>query len=156
MIRGKNPAALNTQGRRTVLSPGDYSMPWIKDPFVLFEGPELWLYAAAPPRPASLEESPVRTVRPLDATIRAVSTDGLYFPAVEYVFEAPDTDTWDGKRARLNSLIRVGDGYAATYDGGRTFYDNYEEWAGIAVSGDGRTFTRCQTDGPWVPDSFQL
>ena len=41
-------------------------------------------------------------------------------------------------------------GFVAFFDGGRTFYDNYEEKAGLATSSDGRTFTRLDTGGPWI------
>ena len=37
-----------------------------------------------------------------------------------------------------------------TWDGGRTFYDNYEELCGLAISADGRDFTRIGDSQPWV------
>jgi hypothetical protein len=91
---------------------------------------------------------------PLDATVLAVSDDGRYFPTIEYVFEATGEENWHGRRARINSVMPWGDGYVAMWDGGRTFYDNYEEWAGIATSPDGRTFDRIATGGPWVRSPF--
>jgi hypothetical protein len=38
----------------------------------------------------------------------------------------------------------------ATFDGGRTSYDNYEEWAGLATSSDRHSFTRLDSGVPWV------
>ncbi len=150
VIRGPEPGALDTQGRRTVLAPGDYRLPWIKDPWVARSGEEYHLYAAAPPRQTALSHGTRIEAGPLDATVLAVSADGLYFPTLKYVFEAAGDDSWHGRRARLNSMIPWQGGWLATWDGGRTFYDNYEEWCGLATSPDGRHFARIDTGGPWV------
>ena len=88
--------------------------------------------------------------KPLDASVLAVSDDGLYFPSIEYVFEATAEDNWHGRRARLNSMFPWEGGWLATWDGGRTFYDNYEEWCGLAGSPDGRNFERIAPESPWV------
>lgn len=139
-----------TQSRRTVLQPSDYGLAWIKDPFLMRRDDAWWLYAAAPPRTAPRVEGPRISANSLDATVLAVSGDGRYFPEIEYVFEAPLDDSWHGRRARINSVIPHEDGYVGFFDGGRTFYDNYEEKAGIASSPDGRVFERIDTGGPWV------
>lgn len=142
VIRSDRIEDFDVQSRRTVLWPHDYGIPWIKDPFVMPTDDAVWIYAAVPPRTGPVVEGNVVHAGPLDATVLAASTDGLYFPTIEYVFEPPGDDSWHGRRARLNSVIEWSDGYLATYDGGRTFYDNYEELAGIAVSPDGRAFER--------------
>ena len=139
---------LDAQSRRTVLQPTDYGIPWIKDPYVRLVDDAVWLYAAVPPRSGPVVKGDAVTAAPLDATVLAVSDDGRYFPSIEYVFEAPGADTWDGRRARINSMITWDDGYLAMFDGGRTFYDNYEEHAGLARSPDGVRFTRLPE--PWV------
>lgn len=150
VMSASKPERFKAQSRRTVLHPGDYGLGWIKDPFLMRSGSEWWLYAAAPPRTGPRVEGSRIDAGPLDATVLAVSDDGLYFPAIEYVFEAPGDDSWHGRRARINSLIPWDDGYVAFFDGGRTFYDNYEEMAGLATSRDGREFTRLDTGGPWL------
>lgn len=91
------------------------------------------------------------TAGPLDATVLAISQDGRYFPEIDYVFEAPTDDSWHGRRARINSVIPWNSGFLAFFDGGRTFYDNYEEKAGLARSPDGRIFTRLDTGAPGFP-----
>lgn len=148
LIEADRLSDFDTQSRRTVLSPGEFGLDWIKDPFVHLMGNELWLYAAAPPRTGHVTVGDTIHAAPLDATTLAISTDGRYFPTVEYVFEAPGDDTWHGRRARINSMIKWGAGYLAMFDGGRTFYDNYEEQAGLATSADGRSFQR--DPAPWV------
>lgn len=144
------PDAFDSQRRRTVLWPADYGLDWIKDPFLMPRGEAWWLYAAVPSRIGPASEGNRISAGPMDATVLAVSEDGRYFPELEYVFEAPMDDSWHGRRARINSVIEHGDGFVAFYDGGRTFYDNYEEKAGIATSPDGRTFTRIATEAPWL------
>jgi len=142
--------AFDAQGRRTVLHPGDYGLAWIKDPFVVRREGMWWVYAATNPRTGPVVNGDEITAGPLDATVLAVSHDGLVFPSVRYVFEAPGDGTWHGNRARINSVFPSSSGYVATFDGGRTFYDNYEEWAGLAVSADGIAFTRIVGDEPWA------
>ncbi|HZD23681.1 MAG TPA: hypothetical protein VE569_09825 [Acidimicrobiia bacterium] len=150
LMTADGPAGFDVQSRRTVLAPQDYGLGWIKDPFLMRHGDEWWLYAAAPPRIGPTVDGNRISAGPLDATILAVSQDGRYFPAIEYVFEAPVNDSWYGRRARINSIIEHEGGHVAFYDGGRTYYDNYEEKAGIATSPDARTFTRIATEEPWV------
>lgn len=150
LLEATKPGRFSSQARRTVLHPRDYGLDWIKDPYVVPRDDSWWLYAAAPPRAGPDVEGNRITAGPLDATVLAISEDGRYFPSIEYVFEAPGDDSWHGRRARINSLIPWEGGYVAFFDGGRTFYDNYEEKAGLALSPDGRSFTRIDTDGPWV------
>ena len=139
---------LHAQGRRTVLNPSDFGLSWIKDPYVHLMDNRMWLYAAVPPRVGPTIDGDIVHAAPLDATVVAISDDGTYFPTIEYVFEPPADDSWHGRRARINSMITWDDGYLAMFDGGRTFYDNYEEHAGLARSSDGLRFTRLPE--PWV------
>ena len=148
VIEAEHLDELDSQGRRTVLSPGEFGIPWIKDPYVHLMNDDLWLYAAVPPRTGPVIDGDRVHAAPLDATVVAVSTDGRYFPTIEYVFEPPGDDSWHGRRARINSMITWDGGYLAMFDGGRTFFDNYEEQAGLARSHDGLRFTRLPD--PWV------
>lgn len=150
VMEAASPDLLAAQSRRTVLQPTDFGLEFIKDPTVYIDDDGYRLYAAAPARRGAQVVGDRIQAGPLDATVLAVSDDGLIFPSLEYVFEAPADNSWHGRRARLNSLIPWEDGYLATWDGGRTFYDNYEEWCGLAWSGDGRRFERLDTGGPWV------
>jgi hypothetical protein len=142
LLEADRLADFDAQSRRTVLSPPEFGLEWIKDPYIHLMGDEVWLFAATSPRTAHRTVGSLIHAAPLDATVLSTSTDGRYFPTVEYVFEAPGDDSWHGRRARINSMIEWGDGYLAMFDGGRTFYDNYEEQAGLAVSHDGRSFER--------------
>jgi len=144
LIEAGELSEISTQSRRTVLSPGEFGLPWIKDPYVHLVGDEIWLYAAVPSRSGPLRDGNIVHAAALDATVLAVSDDGRYFPSIEYVFEAPADDSWHGRRARINSMITWEDGFLAMFDGGRTFYDNYEEHAGLAMSPDGKSFRRLE------------
>ena len=152
VLEAETPAGFDVQSRRTVLSPHEFGVPWIKDPFVMPVDGQLWMYAAVPSRIGPVFDGNIVHAAPLDATVLAVSDDGIYFPTIEYVFEAPGDDTWHGRRARINSLIEWEDGYLAMFDGGRTFYDNYEEHAGLATSTDARVFERLTE--PWVTSPY--
>lgn len=151
VVRGDDPSRLDTQGRRTVLSPVDFGVDWIKDPWIYRNDDGYSLLAAVPGRNPGSPFDDVVPARALDATVLAESDDGIYFPSIEYIFEADASDTWHGRRARLNGAIDTDDGVIGFYDGGRTFYDNYEEWSGLAVGPDLRNLTRVGTEsGPWV------
>lgn len=156
LMTADTPDGFDVQSRRTVLAPRDYGLDWIKDPFVMGRRDEIWLYAAVPSRTGPHVDGNRISAAPDDATVLAVSDDGRYFPTIEYVFEAPGDDSWHGRRARINSIVENADGYVAFYDGGRTFYDNYEEKAGIATSLDGRSFTRIATEEPWLTSPFGI
>lgn len=150
VISAERPEDFVAQARRTVLNPHDYGIQWIKDPVVVMRDSQTWLYAAAPPREADVRTGLVLEARPLDASVLAVSNDGLIFDEIEYVFEAPGDTSWHGRRARINCVFPWNGEWAATFDGGRSSYHNYEEMAGLAVGADGRSFTRIVGDEPWL------
>ncbi len=150
VIRAPEPAAFDSQSRRTVLHPADYGFDFLKDPIVTRRGGDYYVYLSGPPRLPPPDGGDVVTAAPRDATLLGASPDGLYFPQLRYVFEAPGGDSWHGNRARINSLVPWDGGWVATFDGGRTSYDNYEEHAGLATSHDGMSFERIDTDEPWL------
>lgn len=155
VLRAPEPAAFSAQERRTVANPTDFGLPWIKDPFIRRDAAGRYLmYAAAPARSGVMVDGSRIHAAPRDAGVLAESDDGLYFPTIQYVFEPPGDDTWQGRRCRLNSVLPWGSGYLAWYDAGRTTYDDYEEWCGLAVSDDGKAFTRISEAGPWTRSPY--
>ena len=154
LLRGESLASLDVQGRRTVFQPGDFGLRSLKDPVVYLRDGRWWVYIAGPARERLLRKDRRVSASPLDATLLGRSDDGLYFPELEWVFEAPGTDTWHGRRARINSVISRDNGWLAFYDGGRTFYDTYEEWCGLAWSDDGVRFERLEQHQPWVRSPY--
>ena len=89
-----------------------------------------------------------------ETTFLARSEDGFYFPSLKVVFKPTQRDTWDGRRARINAIIDDDGCLLAFYDGGRTCYDTYEEWCGIAWSRGGTNFKRIELDEPWVRSPY--
>jgi hypothetical protein len=154
VLQGTSLAELDVQARRTVLLPSDFGLSFIKDPIVYLREGAYWLYAAVSPRLGfRIEEDGSRLLVGQDATMLLISEDGLRFPRGRYVFE-PDGQGWDGVRARINSIVPVEGGYAAFYDGGAGFYDNYEEMCGLAFSRDMIHFERLTRDEPWVSSTY--
>jgi len=151
VLRGDSPGSLDTQGRRTVLMPYDYGLRTLKDPWAV-RTPEggYRVYAVSEAHARPQVDGAVTRARPLDATVLAESDDGLVFPTVRRVYEPPGDGSWHGNRGRVNCLFRYGEGWAGTFDGGRTNYDNFEEWCGLVHSPDGLRIEREETDGPWV------
>lgn len=151
VLRGPSPGEFVAQARRTVLLPFDYGLRSLKDPWILrTEGGGYRVYVSgdAPNRPE--REGGLLHARPLDATLVAESEDGLVFPSIRYVYTAPGDATWHGRRGRVNCLFPYGDGWVGTFDGGRTYYDNFEERCGLVTSADGLSVERVDTDEPWV------
>ncbi len=154
VLQGDSLAELDVQGRRTVLLPQDYGLSFVKDPVIYIKDGHYHAYVCGSPRERCRVTSDgiIATIGH-DATLLMISEDGLRFPRAQYVFE-PTGEGWDGMRGRINCLIPMGDGYAAFYDGGAGYYDNYEEWCGLAYSPDGKQFTRLTTEGPWVRSPY--
>ncbi|GIT38842.1 MAG: hypothetical protein Ct9H300mP8_00380 [Gammaproteobacteria bacterium] len=92
------------------LSTGDFGLRSLKDPVVYLRDGRWWVYIAGPAR-ERLPRKGASFCSPLDATLLGRSDDGLYFPELEWVFEAPGTDTWHGRRARINSVISRDNGW---------------------------------------------
>ncbi len=155
VIRAAHPQGFQAQSRRTVLEPSMFGIGFIKDPWVIRDeqgGYEL--FAAVPARQGPRSEGKLLKTRPEDATVLAVSGDGLHMPTLEYVFEPTGEDNWHGHRGRLDSLFRYGGHWVGTFSGGRTFYDQYEEWCGLVESPDRRSIRRIETPGPWVRSPY--
>ena len=138
------------QARRGVLHPFDYGLRYIQAPTGCQRDGRYLICAPGMGRIRPSLKDDVITAGSFEATFLAASDDGLYFPELRYVFEAPNTDAWDGRRARINALVELGGGYLTLYDGGRTNYDTYEEWCGVAWSEDGLRFEREPLEQPWV------
>ena len=154
LIEGDTIENLSVQSRRTVLQPHGFGLRSIKDPVVYVMDSEYLVYVVSNSRTGPSSDGDVLTVGGGDATLLAKSYDGRYFTSMKYVFEPPNTDTWHGRRARINSTIRQDNGWLATYCGGRNFYDTYEEWCGLAWSPDGARFERLEQTEPWVRSPY--
>ena len=154
LIEADTIEGLSVQSRRTVLQPGSFGMRSIKDPYVVTRDGEYQAFVIGGARTTPTVEGDVITAGGGDATLVARSSDGRYFTNLQYVFEPPNTDTWHGRRARINSFLNVGSGYVGFYDGGRSFYDTYEEWTGLAWSEDGFNFARLDQSEPWIRSPY--
>jgi len=157
VLEAPHPERFDAQHRRTVLQPQQYGLSFIKDPWILEREPGVVdLFAAVPARRGPRVEGDVVTIADDDATVVTTSRDGRIFRELEYVFEGTGEATWDGHRGRLDSLFRLkdGSGWAGFHSGGRSMYDNYEEWAGVVTSPDARSFTRVTPDGPLVTSPY--
>jgi hypothetical protein len=85
-----------------------------------------------------------------DATVLAESDDGLIFRSLRYVYEASGEASWHGHRGRVDSRFSVDGQSLATFSGGRSMYDNYEEPCGLMESPDPFTFRVLDSGGPWI------
>jgi hypothetical protein len=160
VLEGPSPDRFDTQGRRTVLDPGNFSVDFIKDPFVVRRPDGGYrLYATVNPRKGPRVDGQTVTTGPQEETVLAESDDGHYFETIEYVLAPPGARSWHGQRARLNGYIELEGSLVGSFDGSRTVYDNYEERCGLVTSTDGRRFHRVVDSGPWIDgirDAFPL
>lgn len=154
LIEADSISNLSAQSRRTVLQPSSFGMRSLKDPYIVVRDGEYQAFVIGGARTSPTVDGNIITAGGGDATLLARSPDGRYFTQLEYVFEPPNTDTWHGRRARINSYLKIGSGCLAFYDGGRNFYDTYEEWTGLAWSENGRTFDRLDQPEPWIRSPY--
>lgn len=138
------------QGRRTVFQPHAFGQRSLKDPVVYVRDGEYWVFVVGGSGQGPRYEDDMIYAGGGDATFLARSDDCRYFTSLRRVFEPPNTDTWHGRRARINSVVRVRGGWLGFYDGGRNGYDTYEEWCGLAWSADGIKFERLDQSEPWI------
>ena len=154
LLEGEELSSIKAQARRTVIQPQAFAQRSLKDPVVYVRDGLYSVYVAGASTNAPRQEGDTIYVGGGDATFLATSTDGRYFTSIRRVFEPPNSDTWHGRRARINSVIKEKDGCLAFYDGGRNFYDTYEEWCGLAWSSDGLKYERLDQEQPWVQSPF--
>jgi len=153
LVEADHPSKLDLQHHRTVITPLDFGLSFAKDPRVYVIGGLYHAFVAVnadnPPR--DLPDG-TRLVGGGDATALFTSEDGIYWREMRRVFEpgrgAPGE--WGLLRARINSIVRIEPLWVAFFDGGESFYDNYEEWCGVAISSDLEHWRRVSRNGPWV------
>ena len=145
---------LNAQFRRTIFQPQSFGQRSLKDPVVYVRNDEYWVYVIGGSGNVPHQEGDMVYVGGGDATFLARSNDCRYFTSLQRVFQPPNSDDWHGRRARINSVIPVDDGWLALYDGGRSSFDTYEEWCGLAWSEDGIHFERLQQAAPWIKSAY--
>lgn len=142
---------------RTVLQPYDYGVEWIKDPRVYIVGGLYHIFANVPvEKQWGEDEDGTRHPKGQDATVLATSPDGKRFRNFKYIFE-PGQGTQGEQglfRARINSVVYLPPAYVGFIDMGETYYDNYEEICGLAISHDLKEWCRVTTDGPWVESPY--
>lgn len=154
LLEGDELDLIQAQSRRTVIQPQAFAQRSLKDPVVYVHEGRYWVYVAGASTNAPRQDGDIVHVGGGDATFLTTSTDGRYFTSIRRVFEPPNSDTWHGRRARINSIIRENDGWLAFYDGGRNFYDTYEEWCGLAWSADGMKYERLDQAEPWIQSPY--
>ena len=154
LMESDDLAAMSAQSRRTVFQPQAFGQRSLKDPTVYIHERLYCVYVVGASTHAPWQEGVLTYIGGGDATFVAAAPDGKYFTTIRRVFEPPNTNTWDGRRARINSVIRVDDGMLAFYDGGLNFYDTYEEWCGLAWSKDGLKYERLYQEEPWIRSPY--
>lgn len=154
LLEGDELSSIEAQARRTVFQPQAFGQRSLKDPVVYVHDGSYVVFVAGASASAPRQDGDTFHVGGGDATFLATSSDGKYFTSIRRVFEPPNSDTWHGRRARINSVIKEQNGWLAFYDGGRGFYDTYEEWCGLAWSTDGKSFERLDQDQPWIKSPF--
>lgn len=156
MVESDSPDDFDFLKHRTVMLPDDYGLYSLKDPAVYIVGGQYYAYVSVDQegRYETVERNGKEVRRPLgfDSSGLLTSPDGKYWRDFRYVLESGKGVAGERGhyKARLNSLIWLSPLFIGFFDGGDTFYDNFEEWAGIATSHDLENWKRVSRDGPWV------
>jgi hypothetical protein len=140
VIDADSPASFDPAKRRTIL-PGD-STEALKDPVVIrtVDGWHMWV-CSHPLEVAGAEDRM--------STRYATSENGIDWELHGFAI-APTQGTWDGRGARVASVIMTGDEVLAYYDGRANSAENAEEQTGLAI-GSPQHLRPCG-DGP-IPGS---
>jgi len=127
----------------------------VKDPWVIRVGPVWYMllsYAAAQPAagPGELHGSAdcYNTGLVRSCSALATSLDGRTWHWQGDVFHPTRPGAWDAYATRLSCLLPHSGGWLGLYDGSASVEGNYEERAGVALSGDVFTWRTLTPDGP--------
>lgn len=135
MLRAARPEDFSIASATPIMLPGDVGVDAVKDPYVLADRDELFMYVSTfltPDGPA--------------VTCLATSREGT-----EFSWEGKALDVgagWDAYQARLSSVLPVEGGFVGYYDGGASRAEDTEERCGLAVSEDLRHWYSVTPDGP--------
>jgi len=156
VLEADEPAALRAQERRRVLDPDSLGLAGVKDPYIVLFGGLYWALLSYAPLPMDRQDSALHATADVYATGKttshtglATSADGLTFDWQGDVF-SPIPGRWDAYAARIGTVVPVGVGFLAFYDGGASVEENYEEKCGLAVSFDLRRFHRVSVTAPFL------
>jgi hypothetical protein len=123
VIDADSPADFDPAKRRTIL-PGD-STEALKDPVVIRTVDAWHMWVCAHPLEVAGAEDRM-------STRYATSENGIDWE-LHGVAIAPTEGAWDGRGARVASVIMTGDGVLAYYDGRASAAENAEEHTGLAA-----------------------
>ncbi len=153
VLTAEEISALKPSQARRVFSAGGLGLEGVKDPWLMRAEDKFYIFlSVAVPTTDTTAESHAtadiyNTGECRSQTGLAVSADLDNWEWLGVVFETPETG-WDAYCRRINSVVPVGDGYLAFYDGGASHKDNYEEKTGLVKSADLRHWQTLTPDGP--------
>lgn len=154
-----SPNGFDVSRRRKVFTAVDAGVEGIKDPWVMAEGPALWMILSLAERaPEAAGASDQQLHHHADAYDTglilahaglAVSLDGDRWEWLGKVLTCrrPEVN-WDGYSSRIGCILRTGNCYTAYYDGAIGVRNHYDEPTSLAVSFDLRQWTRLSPDRP--------
>jgi hypothetical protein len=119
------------EGRQMIL-PGDTATAW-KDVVVTSAGDQWQMWACRHPLDGGDDEADRMS------TWHASSSDGLAWQFTGAALE-PAPGGWDARGTRISTVLRVGDGWLACYDGRSSAAENWHERTGLALGRSPRSF----------------
>jgi hypothetical protein len=153
VIRAPNPARFDARSAEKILTAPSLGLEGIKDPWILEHKRRFYMFlSVALPTPKTSEQSHstldiYNTGECLSATGLAIS-DNLEKWRWEGVVFRPENSGWDRYCRRINSVVPIGDGFVAFYDGSASHAENYEERTGVAESQDLKRWATRTPKGP--------
>ena len=157
VVRADSIENFDVASRENVLTAASTETEGVKDPFIYREGDKEYMFlsvAQAPeisdPEAAHGTQDIFNTGHTLSSTGLAVREAGGDWVWRGIVLEPGDDGSWDQNTRRINSVLKLTDGYLAFYDGKESHESNYEEKTGLAVSRDLLNWNVISGDEPFI------
>jgi hypothetical protein len=144
--------------RSTVLTAAGTETEGVKDPFIVRKGDAEWMFLSVAQTSEIPDHDAAHGTKDIFNTQYAKSATGLAIRSAGssewvwrgYVLSPAAPGAWDQNTRRLNSIVKVTDGYLGFYDGKDSHEGNYEELTGLAFSENLTDWKVLTTDDPII------
>jgi hypothetical protein len=157
VMESDNLTGFDPAKRKAVLTADSTKTEGVKDPYIYVEGDKEYMFLSVAQSGAIDNRDAAHGTQDIfnteyakSATGYATRTTGGDWQWQGYTLSPDSSGTWDSNTRRINSIVKLSDGYLAFYDGKDSFEGNYEEFTGLATSKDLKSWKVETPDAPAI------